>query len=101
MVLLQYGYGFFAIYVPYTVAYIFATVPKSYRFIENVYRLLLTGCLCLISFIYFILYFFQAITETQLIKDAELNSAVLSVYIDSCKKLPVSNKNRNFNMLIT
>ncbi|XP_063633526.1 extended synaptotagmin-2-A isoform X2 [Cydia splendana] len=30
----------------------------------------------------------RAITETQLIKSGELSSAVLSVYIDSCKKLP-------------
>ncbi|XP_038208670.1 extended synaptotagmin-2-A isoform X1 [Zerene cesonia] len=30
----------------------------------------------------------DALTETQLIKNAELSSAVLSVYIDSCKNLP-------------
>ncbi|XP_013193144.1 extended synaptotagmin-2 isoform X4 [Amyelois transitella] len=30
----------------------------------------------------------HAITETQLIKTGDLSSAVLSVYIDSCKKLP-------------
>ncbi|KPJ13658.1 Extended synaptotagmin-2 [Papilio machaon] len=30
----------------------------------------------------------HAITETQLVKTGELSSAVLSVYIDSCKKLP-------------
>ncbi|XP_063547334.1 extended synaptotagmin-2-A isoform X2 [Cydia strobilella] len=30
----------------------------------------------------------RAITETQLIKSGELSSAVLSVYIDSCNKLP-------------
>ncbi|XP_061711606.1 extended synaptotagmin-2-A isoform X3 [Cydia pomonella] len=30
----------------------------------------------------------RAIIETQLIKSGELSSAVLSVYIDSCKKLP-------------
>ncbi|XP_063393693.1 extended synaptotagmin-2-A isoform X2 [Cydia fagiglandana] len=30
----------------------------------------------------------RAITETQLIKSGELSAAVLSVYIDSCKKLP-------------
>nr|XP_034823890.1 extended synaptotagmin-1 isoform X4 [Maniola hyperantus] len=30
----------------------------------------------------------HAITETQLIKNAELSSAVVSVYIDSCKQLP-------------
>ncbi|XP_049887465.1 extended synaptotagmin-2-A isoform X2 [Pectinophora gossypiella] len=30
----------------------------------------------------------HALTETQLVKNGELSSAVLSVYIDSCKKLP-------------
>ncbi|XP_072935916.1 NAD(P) transhydrogenase, mitochondrial [Epargyreus clarus] len=30
----------------------------------------------------------RAITETQLIKTGELSSAVVSIYIDSCKKLP-------------
>ncbi|CAG9575906.1 unnamed protein product [Danaus chrysippus] len=30
----------------------------------------------------------HALTETQLVKNAELSSAVLSVYIDSCKHLP-------------
>ncbi|XP_045454847.1 extended synaptotagmin-2-A [Melitaea cinxia] len=30
----------------------------------------------------------HAITETQLVKNAELSSAVVSVYIDSCKHLP-------------
>ncbi|CAH2237449.1 jg12785 [Pararge aegeria aegeria] len=30
----------------------------------------------------------HAITETQLVKNAELSSAVVSVYIDSCKNLP-------------
>lgn len=32
---------------------------------------------------------FQALTETLLVKTGDLSSAVLSVYIDSCKKLPV------------